>query len=214
LFARGYIGPNATDVGSVYAILASDWSASGNSLATTDTCPAYDDDSGSEQTTEWSSIYLPPIVRRLQKLITGNLKLTTSDVSNFPYLCGFETQIARERSPFCDVFSRKETLQYEYQQDLRYWYGTGPGSYNNKSVILPVIQGVVDILRSGPDTPVIEQNGEEGVLGPLTVAFTHDNQINQMVSSLGIFDVQPPLPSDQMNNSRVRISRHCGRIDY
>jgi acid phosphatase len=71
-------------------------------------------------------------------------------------------------------------------------------------VILPVIQGVVDILRSGPETPVIEQNGEEGVLGPLIVAFTHDNQINQMVSSLGIFDEQPPLPSDQMNSSRVR----------
>jgi acid phosphatase len=94
-------------------------------------------------------------------------------------------------------------LQYEYQQDLRYWYGTGPGSSNNKSVILPVIQGVVDILRSGPETLVIEQNGEEGVLGPLTVAFTHDNQINQMVSSLGIFDKQPPLPADQMNSSRV-----------
>ena len=94
----------------------------------------------------------------------------------------------------------------EYRQDLRYWYGTGPGSYHNTSVMLPVIQGVVDILKSGPETPVKGrkcQGDKADVLGPLSVGFTHDNQINQMVSSLGIFDLQPPLAADSMNKSRV-----------
>lgn len=104
-------------------------------------------------------------------------------------------------------------MQYEYRQDLRYWYGTGPGALNNASVMLPVIQGVVDILLSGPETPVKTESGEMEVLGPLAVAFTHDNQINQMVSSLGIFDAQPALAADSMNETRVSIHippQKCG----
>lgn len=203
LFARGYIGPNATELGSVYAINSTDPSAVGNSLATSDSCPTYDDDSGSPATETWDSIYLPPIVRRLKAYIHGGLKLNSSDLSIFPYLCGFESQITREDSPFCDVFTSKEILQYEYRQDLRYWYGTGPGSFNNASVMLPVIQGVIDLLSSGPNSTVEEHTGEAGVLGPLVVAFTHDNQINQMISRLGIFDKQPALSATSMDPSRV-----------
>ena len=205
LFARGYIGPNSTTLGSVYAINASDPSAVGNSLATTDSCPTYDDTSGSEYTAVWDSIYLPPIVRRLKPYVNGSLDLNASDLSSFPYLCGFETQIRRRDSPFCNVFTTEEILQYEYRQDLRYWYGTGPGAFNNASVMLPIIQGVVDLLSSGPQTPVTEESGEAGVIGPLTVAFTHDNQINQMISRLGIFDEQPPLAANTMNESRVSV---------
>ena len=97
-------------------------------------------------------------------------------------------------------------MQYEYRQDLRYWYGTGPGSYNNASVMLPVIQGIVDLLQSGPDTAVKGAQDGQDTTGPLTVAFTHDNQINQLVSSLGIFDTQPALSATAMNASRIYVS--------
>ena len=203
LFARGYLGPNATTLGSVYAINATDPSAIANSLATSDSCPTYNDRSGAGYTGVWDNIYLPPIVERLRPFIRGDLNLTTSDLNIFPYLCGFESQITRRESPFCGVFTPKEILQYEYRQDLRYWYGTGPGGFNNASVQLPVIQSIVDLLASGPETSTIEPNGEAGVIGPLVVAFTHDNQINQMISRLGIFDSQPPLAADALNSSRV-----------
>lgn len=206
LFARGYLGPNATELGTVYPINSSDPSAIGNSLATTDTCPSYDDQSGAGYADVWDGIYLPPIADRLNGLIDGDLELTPSDVSNFPYLCGFETQITRKRSPFCDVLTPEETFQYEYRQDLRYWYGTGPGSYNNASVMLPVIQGVIDLLQAGPNATFTDLEGKESQVGPLTVAFTHDNQINQMISRLGIFDRQPPLAADSMNSSRIYVS--------
>lgn len=72
--------------------------------------------------------------------------------------------------------------------------------------MLPVIQGVVDLLQAGPNATFINLDGEESQVGPLTVAFTHDNQINQMVSRLGIFDRQPPLQPDAMNSSRIYVS--------
>jgi acid phosphatase len=58
-------------------------------------------------------------------LIRGNLTLTDSQVSIFPYLCGFESHITGSVSPFCGIFTKKEIQQYEYRQDLRYYYGTG-----------------------------------------------------------------------------------------
>ncbi|KIX07340.1 uncharacterized protein Z518_01993 [Rhinocladiella mackenziei CBS 650.93] len=207
LFTRGYIGPNATSLGRVYPILATDPSVVGNSLATSDACTTFEDSSGSDYTNVWDDIYLPPIAARLNKLIRGSLNLTASDVSNFPYLCGFESQIMRSVSPFCDVFTEEEIMQYEYRQDLRYWYGTGPGALNNASVMLPVIQGVVDILTSGPETQVKGSTDDgTGELGPLAVAFTHDNQINELVSCLGIFDNQPALSAQSMNESRIYVS--------
>jgi acid phosphatase len=207
IFARGYLGPNATSLGTVLAINATDPSAVANSLATSDSCPTYNDRSGAGYADVWDEIYLPPIAERLQQFIQGDLVLDSNDVSAFPYLCGFESQILREVSPFCAVFTEQEILQYEYRQDLRYWYGTGPGSFRNTSVMLPVIQGVVDLLKSGPETPV---TGAEGsgieVVGPLSVGFTHDNQINQMVSSLGVFDGQEPLSATSMDEGRIYVS--------
>ncbi|KAL9616979.1 MAG: hypothetical protein Q9160_008206 [Pyrenula sp. 1 TL-2023] len=188
----------------IYLILASDPSAIANSLAPSDSCPAYKDNSGAGYVDIWDDIYLPPVTERLNSYIQGDLNLTAADISNFPYLCGFESQITRHVSPFCAIFTKEETRQYEYRQDLRYWYGTGPGSFRNASVMLPVIQGVVDILLSGPETPVKEVNDNTtGMLGPLVVAFTQDNQINQMASSLGVFDEQPPLVADAINDTRV-----------
>ncbi|KAK5053047.1 hypothetical protein LTR84_002021 [Exophiala bonariae] len=206
LFARGYIGPNSTSLGTVYAINAKAASAVGNSLATSDSCPTFADNSGSGYADAYDNVYLPPIVTRLNALLKGNLNLTTSDVSNFPYLCGFESQILRRISPFCAVFTEQETLQYEYRQDLRYWYGTGPGAYKNASVQLPLLQGVVDLLSSGPKTSVAGSTNGNNKLGPLTVAFTHDNQINELASILGIFDQQKALSSMSRDSNRIYVS--------
>jgi acid phosphatase len=207
IFARGYLGPNATTLGTVHAINASDPSAVANSLATSDSCPTYNDRSGAGYVEVWDEIYLPPIVERLNAFIEGDFVLEAGDVQQFPYLCGFESQITRHVSPFCSIFTPEEILQYEYRQDLRYWYGTGPGSFRNTSVMLPVIQGVVDLLKSGPETEVkgAEGTGKE-VVGPLSVGFTHDNQINQMLGSLGVFDGQAPLEADRMDPERIYVS--------
>lgn len=124
LFSQGYIGPNATSLVDILVVNASDPAAVANSLAPSDLCTAYDDDS-SMQTAAWDKVYLPAITKRLQRLIKGNLTLADADVGIFPYLCGFETQILGRESAFCSTFEEKEFKAYEYRQDLRYWYGTG-----------------------------------------------------------------------------------------
>ncbi|CEL56821.1 hypothetical protein RSOLAG1IB_12011 [Rhizoctonia solani AG-1 IB] len=99
LFARGFGGPNATTLGTIYVVNPKGAQAGGNSLATSDLCPKYVDTSGANQTAVWDNIYLPPILKRLQKYIKG-VDITTSDMSIMPYLCGFETQITGKLSPF------------------------------------------------------------------------------------------------------------------
>ncbi|RHZ48334.1 putative histidine acid phosphatase [Aspergillus thermomutatus] len=204
LFARGYLGPNST-YGDIYVVNADVEAATGNSLATSDMCPNFKDSSGGTYPSTWDSIYLPPITKRLNKKISGNLTLTDSQVSIFPYLCGFETQITGSTSPWCDVFTPEEIRQYEYRQDLRYYYGTGPGAGKNMTVMLPVLQGIVNLLEDGPAATAKTSTGTSK-LPPLIVAFTHDNQINELASILGIFDEQKALAADKMDNKRIYVS--------
>lgn len=204
LFARGYLGSNST-YGDIYVVNPDVAAATGNSLATSDMCPNFKDTSGGTYASTWDKIYLPPITKRLNKKISGNLTLTDDQVSIFPYLCGFETQITGSRSPWCDVFTPNEILQYEYRQDLRYYYGTGPGAGKNMTVMLPVLQGIVNLLEDGPSATANTTTGMSK-LPPLIVAFTHDNQINELASLIGVFDEQEPLAADKMDKKRIYVS--------
>ncbi|KAL3454362.1 histidine phosphatase superfamily [Aspergillus insuetus] len=204
LFARGYLGPNSS-FADIYTINADAAGAAGNSLATSDQCPNFKDVSGGDYATTWDSIYLPPITKRLNKLIRGNLTLTDSQVSIFPYLCGFESQITGSVSPFCGIFTKKEIQQYEYRQDLRYYYGTGAGAGKNMTVMYPVLQGIVNLLQEGPKATTETSTGTQK-LPPLIMAFTHDNQINELASLLGVFDDQKPLSAKKIDSNRIYVS--------
>ncbi|KAI5780071.1 putative histidine acid phosphatase [Geopyxis carbonaria] len=194
LFARGYGGPNATSLGTVHVVNASHPGALADSLAPSDLCENYSDDSATA-TAAWDARYLPPITARLQRLIRGDLNLTDAETALMPYLCGFETQITGHRSPWCKVFTDHEITQYEYRQDLRYWYGTGPGSGLAGTMMLPVLAQVSEILENG--------QGRN-----LTVAFTHDGQINQLASVAGVFDGHRNLTTDRIMQDRTyRASR-------
>jgi acid phosphatase len=98
-----------------------------------------------------ANIYLPPIAARVNKLLNG-LTFTTDDITNIAYLCGFETQITGKTSPWCGILQKKEIEQYEYAQDIRYYYGTGPGSDLEKQLMLPfltqLVQRFVDVSSS------------------------------------------------------------------
>jgi acid phosphatase len=202
LFAQGFVGPNATDLTTIYALNASDPASWGNSLAASDLCKAYDDEGGSPVKPVWDSIYLTPIAARLNAQIKGGLNLTNSQVDQIPYLCGFETQITGRRSPFCDILTDEEILQYEYAQDLRYWYGTGLGSDIEKYQMLPVIDMAVQRFIDGPNATYKTANGT--FTPPRILAnFANDGQINQIAAMIGVFDNQRPLPGNMSLPDRV-----------
>ncbi|KAL6704834.1 hypothetical protein ACN47E_007517 [Coniothyrium glycines] len=207
LFAQGFLGPNATELATIYALNSSDPRSWMNSLATSDLCKAYSDEGGSPYKDQWDAIYLPPIRARLNAMIKGAFNFTQYDISIIPYLCGFETQITGSRSPFCELLTRDEILQYEYSQDLRYWYGTGLGTDIEKLQMLPIVDMVVRRFLDGPNARYGSDNSSV-VLPNIMAAFSNDGQINQIIAALGIFDDEPPLPSNMtVPNRRFRASR-------
>ncbi|KAK5715452.1 hypothetical protein LTR15_010096 [Elasticomyces elasticus] len=202
LFARGYLGP-ASSLGSVYVLNQSDPRSIANSLAPSDLCANYDDNGGGENATTWADIYVPPIVDRINRLFSG-LQFNSSDVTLFPVLCGFETQITGRHSPWCDVLTEHEIMNYEYAQDIRYWYGTGPGTQLEKDLMLPFLTALVQRFVDGPSATYSTGNGSAPFLpNPLIATFTNDGQTSQLAAAIGIFDDQAQLPSTYIPSNRT-----------
>lgn len=202
LFARGYLGPNATTYGTIYALNQTDPRSVANSLAPSDLCPNYNDNGGGDYATTWADIYLPPIADRINTLLTG-LEFNTSDVNIFPYLCGYETQITGTRSPWCSVFTEQEIAAYEYAQDIRYWYGTGLGTDLEKNLMLPFLSQIIQTFVNGPNTTYPQADNSTFAPNPLTATFANDGQISQLAAGLGVFDDQPDLPSTHILHNRT-----------
>jgi acid phosphatase len=72
------------------------------------------------------------------------------------------------------------------------------------TVMYPVLQGIVNLLKEGPAATTETSSGAE-TLPPLIMAFTHDNQINELASLLGVFDNQKPLSAKKMDSDRVSL---------
>ncbi len=194
MFVRGFLGPNSDKLGTVVTVAATaSPEALGNSLSPSDLCPAFSDLNGGTYATTWDSIYLPPITARLNALLRGNLTLTDADVSSAPYLCGFESQITGKLSPWCGVFTDEELKNYEYRQDLRYYYGTGPGTILQKTMMLPFLNNLVGLLLQGPGITGKTVNGSTYDLPNLIISFANDGQLTELSAATGVFDDQKPL---------------------
>ncbi|KAK7420355.1 hypothetical protein QQX98_002778 [Neonectria punicea] len=209
-FLRGFIGTNATLLGKIVSVTSKGLVSSiGNSLAPSDMCPLFKDDSGGNFTETWNSIWQPQVQRRLQSLIHGNLTLTLSDVNLFPYLCGFESQITGRLSPFCDIFTDEELKQYEYSNDLRYYYGLGPGSGLPQKMMTPFLQSLVKLLAQGPGIDGIGADGVSSFQVPrLLMSFLNDGQLTELLTASGVFDKQKCLSEKRKDDSRLWIGSH------
>jgi acid phosphatase len=207
LFAQSFVGPNASNLTTLYALNASDPAAWMNSLAPSDLCKAYNDEGGSPYIDVWNAIWIKPVRSRLNTKLQGGFSFTEGDVQQIPYLCGFETQITASRSPFCDLLTEDEAEQYEYSQDLRYWYGTGLGSDVEKLQMLPVLDMVAQRFVDGPNA-VYQIRNTTFVPPKIMANFANDGQINQLIAALGIFDDEPQLPGNMsLPNRKFRSSR-------
>ncbi|THV48078.1 hypothetical protein BGAL_0269g00040 [Botrytis galanthina] len=188
-FVRGFLGSTASNLGMVVTINSTgSESALFDSLSPSDLCPSFVDGNGGAEQVTWNSIYLPPIHARLQSLINGNLNFSTTDVSIMPYLCGFESQITGTLSPWCGVFTDEELKQYEYAQDLRYYYGTGPGVDLPSKMMLPYLNSLVGLLEQGPGTNGTFLNGSSYTLPSILTAFMNDGQITELGAATGVWD--------------------------
>ncbi|KAI1762994.1 phosphoglycerate mutase-like protein [Hypoxylon sp. FL1150] len=201
MFVRGFLGFAASKQGSVISVTSKGFPASvGDTLAPSDMCPNFEDTEGGDYKAAWDDIWIPPVQKRLQELIEGNLTLTVSDVSQVPYLCGFESHITGRLSPWCDVFTDEELKQYEYSNDLRYYYGVGPGTDLPRKMLTPFLNALLGLLQS-ESTNGTKADGTSFALPKLLVSFLNDGQLTELVTASGVFDEQPPLsPTDKDDN--------------
>jgi hypothetical protein len=180
-------------------------------------CPAFKDDSSAQQNS-WRSIWLPPFIQRLSQFIHGNLTLDDSSWGDFPYVCGFESQITGRLSPFCDTFTQDELEQYEYLQDLRYYYGVGPAANVSSKMMVPFLHSLMGRFAAGPDARGAAADGGSFNVPNLLMSFLNDGQLNQLAAASGIFDNEKPLPVDRIARDRIwrssRISPMRGTVAF
>ncbi|KAH7321508.1 histidine phosphatase superfamily [Rhexocercosporidium sp. MPI-PUGE-AT-0058] len=208
-FVRGFMGHLATNSGKVITVTAKAGpEAVFNSLSPSDLCPNFVDSNGGDYANTYKSIFLPPITARLNAMITGDLKFTDSDVFIFPYLCGFESQITGILSPFCSIFTDAELKQYEYAQDLRYYYGIGPGVDLASKMMLPYLNSVVGLLAQGPGINGTTATGETFELPKIMVAFFNDGQTTELGAATGVWDGHPVLGATEIPDGHKYIASH------
>ena len=83
-------------------------------------------DYGYTQLFKFRDTYLPSIVDRFHPRIS-HINLTNSEVYSVQELCGFEI-VVRGSSPWCEVFTRKDWLNFECAHDMIHYYRAGPGN--------------------------------------------------------------------------------------
>lgn len=123
-----------------------------------------------------------------------------------PYLCGFESQITGRLSPWCNVFTDHELRQYSYAQDLRYYYGLGPGTDLEQTMMTPYLNSLVGLLADGPGQNGTAADGGSFKVPDLLVTFINDGQLVELITATGLFDDEPALSGEEITPSRFVAS--------
>ena len=125
------------------------------------TCDSYSGSAGSKEQKVWKNLYAQPIADRLNA--EGSLAAfnwTVADVFAAQQLCGYDTVIAGEVSPWCNTtaFTNEDWLSFEYANDLMYHYSLGYGFEASPSLGMPYLLAVSDFLLPDNDFEAVGPN--------------------------------------------------------
>ncbi|XP_018392882.1 PREDICTED: multiple inositol polyphosphate phosphatase 1-like [Cyphomyrmex costatus] len=132
----------------------------------------------------------------------GFLNISKDDIFLFYDACRFERTLYLDKpSPWCDVFTDDEMQVLEYEEDLFYYYNSGPGDKINSQLGCYLIRDIVDHFTK------LETNGDEpkGVF-----YFTHSQMMVLFLTAMGIAQNPMPLTATNfrdMNHRKWRISQ-------
>lgn len=179
-FAKGLLGDKFDDA--EFVVVSEDAKMGGNSLTPRYAC----------RNAEWDQLpvdkydqsYLDRVVERWQVDNPG-FNLTGGQVSRMMLWCGFEINV-RGWSPLCDLFTPEEYIREQYRGDLVNYYLFGRGNRKAKAIGSPMLRASVKLLR--------DFDSEHKVF----VSFTHDTDLELMLSSLGIVDPADHLPTSHI----------------
>ncbi|KAH7926093.1 phosphoglycerate mutase-like protein [Leucogyrophana mollusca] len=148
-----------------------------------DTCALWDYDYGNNATVTWGTVYLPPITKRLNKLLP-DVGLTDYDTHGALYACAYDLA-AYGVSPWCDVFTSKEIEDFEYELDLLM---NGAFGYGLPGEMGPLLGSLYVNKLVGRFT------NATGDASPLYLEFGHDTTIDMVLTALGLAKDRVPLP--------------------
>lgn len=142
------------------------------------TCLRYIDDKvfghdqGYDKLALWQDKFAAPIAQRLSAE-SGGFDFSSLDIYSMMEMCGFEI-LARGESPWCQVFTNSEWLDFEYARDLLHFYRAGPG---NKYAV------AMDWLWLNATQGLLLRENTGGVC----FSFVHDGDIIPLLAALGIY---------------------------
>ena len=152
----------------------------------------------SQATIEWGTIYLPPIAKRLNKLLPG-VNLTNDNVHGALYACAYDLA-AHGVSPWCDAFTKSEIEDFEYELDLLM---DGAFGYNLPTPMGPVLGGL--LVKQVVDRFTNSTGNAKAVY----LEFGHDTTIDLALTALGLAKDSPALSAKGPvpHNSKFRTTR-------
>ena len=182
-FARGFLGDEFDESNTVKFNVISEGKESGiNTLTPRRGCPKYDDSVFEYISDRCNTSYLNGIAERLEKQNPG-LNLTASDAYSLFDWCAYEINV-RGSSPFCNIFTNKELLQFSYGDDLEQYYTDGPGNPQNKFVGGILVNASLELLKDNTNS------------NKIWLSFAHSADLAVYLAALGLFDINEDLPTD------------------
>ncbi|QLL31854.1 hypothetical protein HG536_0C00210 [Torulaspora globosa] len=178
--AKYFIDALGSDYNATLQVIDEEPSAGANTISAGYSCPAWNESAFSNITDAYSDKYLENIAKRLNKQNPG-LNLTSSDSFMLFSWCAYEIS-ARGYSDICDVFTQDELIRYSYYDDLSNYYSDGPGYPLIKDVGSNLFNATVKLLKQSEE---LDQKA--------WLSFTHDTDILNYLTTVGLFDDGNPL---------------------
>lgn len=186
-FATGFFGPDwDCRRAAKLHIIPETPDLGADTLTPGDTCLKYREDLltghdyGLIQLSKFRSAYLPPVSARFQAQNPG-IKFTDGEIYSMQEMCGFET-LVRGSSPWCNVFTHGDWLNFEYARDIIHYHRAGPGNKYGAVMGWLWLNATSNLLAEGPDA------------GGLFFSFVHDGDIVPMLAALDLFPSTTQLP--------------------
>jgi acid phosphatase len=196
-FASGFFGSDwRTDGSAVLEVIPETEDLGANTLTPGDTCYNYatDNEEGHDKgyikLAKWQATFGKPIAERLADDASG-VTFSPLDIYGMMEMCGFEI-LARGGSPWCDVFTREEWLQFEYARDLLHYYRAGPGN---------MFGPLMGWLWLNATQTLMSDHSSNDVY----FSFVHDGDIIPALATLGVFS--EPLGQEELPTDRVATER-------
>lgn len=137
---------------------------------------------------KFRATYLPSVSARLAHQ-NPQLIFTDAEIYSMQEMCGFET-LVRGSSPWCDVFTHKDWVDFEYARDVIHYYRAGPGNPYGPLMGWLWLNATANLMNAGPD------------MGNVFFSFVHDGDIVPMLAALDLFHDNEDLPITHVADER------------